>query len=749
MRTFSRRGSETILLAVVAIISVVPLRYVAESRIWFSAEMGTLAVTLLAASVVEAIAQRTNRLLIAKVLLTTILVTTPTAFAIAARSCGAMIAFEMSVLTTFGAVAVAMAVNARTNRMRSLALIMSGFLLLFSASISDDAYAVALPLLWMLGCVWHLIANRWERLDLAMPESVTRTWSMRPGVMVVALLVLGSGSYAAMGRFQTVNRLSSNVVPTSGGSDWSDPAARGGVGTGDAAIAAKDHAESFGAVDSDIFLESNESTLFDMFNDTIGETKKVKNKWERRQSMGSENLNTPHQRTSSSDQVGGSFSTERSPPKTHRHLEDAKTTSVIQWDGPTGIRLAMQRYDTFDGQSWSQSANLKNDKLLRIEIDGSAWFFDPVVRSTLLHQPEATSVGLLKVIRLASPRIPVPMLTAGIHIQKVDQPDFFGLTEDGSFFMPGREKVPPLTVVHVASVNLMEDEIRDSLALHRPSGNIDKRLEDERLRSYVTQWTAGIDHPHEKLRAIVAHLRTEFQLQREGETTATSLSEFLRSRRGGDHLFATTAALMAKQIGLPSRLVTGFYVRPDAVDIAAGHADVLPRDVHVWAEVQMHDGRWFEIEPTPGYLEPNFRPSWRLFASRLAAAYWPVTACVALALFTLYLSRRIWGDWLLAIIWCPARWLQPRKRIRLAIRIIETRARLAGQYRPVGKSQRAWLEQMAGDDTNIALAARQFSDMADALYFGHGQQMADHSATRLVDLLRVRTIFALTKETTS
>ena len=75
------------------------------------------------------------------------------------------------------------------------------------------------------------------------------------------------GGLLVRDRFGQSDRLAFGFMPTSGGSKWSDPAARSGIGTGDAAIAAKDHAESFGAVESEIFLESTESTLFDMFND--------------------------------------------------------------------------------------------------------------------------------------------------------------------------------------------------------------------------------------------------------------------------------------------------------------------------------------------------------------------------------------------------------------------------------------------------------------------------------------------------
>ncbi|MDV6030711.1 MAG: transglutaminase domain-containing protein [Phycisphaera sp. RhM] len=743
MPIWSRRRVETILLAALAIASVIPLRYFVESRGWFLGEIAVLCTAFVVAEFAKSTTGQSKRVKQATALATLLVWMSPILFALFARAFGSPIALEMSALTTFGAISLAVAVAATTQRTQSLSLVISGFLVLFSASISDSPHAVVLPIVWMLGCIWHLIANHWERLGLAMPDSVERNWTLRPSLLIVTVAVLAGGAYTVKDRATSSERFANGFMPTSGGSGWSDPAARSGVGTGDAAIAAKDHAESFGAVDSDIFLESTESTLFDMANDMLGDPKK-KTKWERRQAMGNDNTISMHEQASKSEQGGGTFSIERIPPKKHRHFENTKDASVVQWDGPTGIRLALHRYDQFNGKDWIQSANPKTDSLTRIDLDGAPWFFDPMMRNTLNDSSGAISVGLLKVIRLDSQRLPVPMLTAGIHIKELDRQDFFGIAEDGSFLMPGREKVPPLTVVHVASVGLTEDQIRETLRVD-PADD-EKGDRKDLLNQYVYHWTKDLDAPYEKLQSIVAQLRTKFTFDRAGQSAATTLDEFLRSRRGGDHLFATTAALMAREIGLSSRLVTGFYVRPDSLDRMAGHASVLPQDVHVWAEVRLRDGRWFEIEPTPSYEQPRYQPSWRLLARRFLVAHRTSMAGGLLGLSVVFFTRSLWIDWLLTVVWKLARWLRPRRRICFAIRIIETRATIAGYRRPAGQSQRVWLEKLTAADPRRAEAAQRFADAADALIFGDSQVQSYRGATELVDLLPVRTITALTKE---
>ncbi len=755
MQTWSRRRIETIVLALLGILAVIPFRFKPEPRAWFLTEMSCVCLWFGIAVLIQTWAARSRQTRLAMTTCIGCLCATPIAFAILARAFGAPIPFEMSALTTFGAASLGLSVADSTRRIWALSLVTSGFLVLFCAAISDAQYAVALPLLWMLICVWHLVANRWERLDLAMPDSVERTWSLRPRIIIIALIVLVIGAYAIKGRTPRSTPFQFGFMPTSGGTSWSDPAARSGVGTGDEAIAAKDHAESFGAVDSDIFLESTESTLFDMFSDSLGPPKKKKNVSERRQGMSNENVIPMHEKAARTDQGAGSFSTERLPAKKHTHAESVRSTDVVQWDGPTGIRLAMHRYDTFDGHEWSQSANLSQATLTRIDIREAPWFFDPASRDSFLSDPNAISVGLLKIIGLDSQRLPVPMLTSGIHIKKIDRQDFFAIDDDGCFFMPGRVKVPPLTVIHVANARLSEDEIREhlhvksELAAATPhTAGLD--LATTKMIDDLVQ-SAGVRNlkPTDKLASCISLLRARFTFDRNAHHSATNLKEFLESRQGGDHLFATTAALMAQTLGFPSRLVTGFYVRPDAYEITAGHACVQPDDVHVWAEVKLDDGRWFEIEPTPGYQPPHYQPSWGLMARKFAATHWQKMVTFALILLFIYFSRRLWADILLTTIWYSSGWLRPRQRTRLAVGIIEARARVAGRARPLGKSQRAWLEELVRPDSNVSTAAKRFADSADSMFFGNANDLAHKDALQLVTLLRVRTIMSLNHKTTT
>ena len=720
-----RKTTEATLLAAISLVAVGCVRYPTETTKWFVVEMALVALS----GVLAIVAQRKGMSRV-RIGFITLLVATPVVSALLARWFGTPIAIELTGLTLLGVVSLAMAGGSK--RPRAMALVAAGFLTLFATVINDDYKGVVVAIAWMSVCVWHLVANHWEQVDLCAVENVSRGGGVRPLTVIAAVVLLLVGGWAAKDRFGDSNRFSFGFMPTSGGSEWSDPAALRGVGTGDAAIAGVDKAESFGAVESDLFLESTDSTLFDMFSDSIGQPKK-KNIWERRQGMTSENVLEAHGHTAKSEKGGNSFSTDRMPPERHLHLKDSVQNAVVQWAGPSGIRLAMNRFDTYDGVEWTNDAFHRNERLTRKPIGDEVWFFDPkTIQNVFGEKRGSIRHGMLKVIRMDSIRLPVPMMTNGVHIKDIDRQDFYAIHDDGSWFMPGRVRVPALTVLHIASSQIMEDELIAKLktGLARPTGV------STQLSELVEEWTRDEKTSYGKLRAIVDHLRDEFTFDRSVETEdEMPVDDFLTKRRGGDHLFATTATLMAREIGLQSRLVNGFYVRPSAIEIAAGHSNVLPTDVHVWAEVQLSDGQWVEIEPTPGFREPSYRPSLWLTSKRFAAANWPWGLGLIIASGILFRTRLVWIEWLIRLSWWLSLPLGQRRRLSFAMWIIEFRAWLLRRGRPKASPPRDWLldDLLLRADVAVREQSETFCDLADRVCFGHADQSPQTSQRNVMD----------------
>ena len=84
-----------------------------------------------------------------------------------------------------------------------------------------------------------------------------------------------------------------------------------------------------------------------------------------------------------------------------------------------------------------------------------------------------------------------------------------------------------------------------------------------------------------------------------------AMSTFLDKRRGFCQHFAATMAIMARELGIPSRVAVGF-LQPERRD---GDAWVLTsHDVHSWPELYFTGVGWVRFEPTPGRGAPI--PAW-------------------------------------------------------------------------------------------------------------------------------------------
>lgn len=670
---------------------------------------------------------------------------------------GQPVANEMEMLSLFGCVALALAIVPQERKYVSLSLVASGFLALFSTSISDRPGSIVFAVIWLAGCVWHLVANHWERLELCSAQSVGRITTVRPLSVVLTITLFLLGGWFAKNRFASPNPFDFGIMPTSGGSDRSDPSARDGVGSGDMVIAATHNPQSFGAVDTDVFLESTESTLFDMFNDAVGEPKK-KNKVERRQAVNTDKFIESHQKMSSSEKGGNSFSVDRrAPTKLTKKLEDRPENAAIQWIGPTGIRLGLERFDFYDGSEWQQNGDFQIRKLGKLTTNEQAWFFTSD-SFTRLQDGEKAS-GAVKTIRLQSNRLPAPMLTAAVHIKDIDRADFFGIAPDGSWWMPGREKIPPLTVVHFTSTTITEDELvgltnasaanvaTKKKASSKSSFQVLSPTTQDRIDTLLQTWVDKNASPYQQLLSIVERFRTEFTFDRsfapEGDDP---IGQFLEQRRGGDHLFATATCLFAERIGLQARLATGFYVRPTAMDLVANHTNVLPEDIHVWPEIYLDGDRWFEVEPTPSFAPPIYQPSLWLMTRRFATSYWPHAAAILCFIGLAYWSRMLWISAMLNGLWLLSAPFSPRRRMVLAVWIVERRFQLLGRKRPVGRPPRDWLlglAESAPASMGLTRLTAQFLDLADRFCFGvssatNSKQEDVRTINQFVNTMQVR-----------
>jgi transglutaminase-like putative cysteine protease len=242
----------------------------------------------------------------------------------------------------------------------------------------------------------------------------------------------------------------------------------------------------------------------------------------------------------------------------------------------------------------------------------------------------------------------------------------------------------------------------------------------------VDSWVAGRPRGWEQIDALVQGLRGHARLDPDA-TVPSGESDpvgyfLLKSRRGPDYLFASSAAVLLRRLNYPSRLAGGFYVRPDDYRLLSGTTPVRARDVHYWTQVQTANGVWVNLEPTPGYEPARPAPSAGEQAARLAGTAWDITrrcwpallAVGAVAAAGFVFRRRLAER--LATLWWRLRAAQPPDRLVPATwRLLDRRARAAGVGRRPGTTLTAWSAAVGAAAPALGRHLAELAEVADRL----------------------------------
>ena len=68
---------------------------------------------------------------------------------------------------------------------------------------------------------------------------------------------------------------------------------------------------------------------------------------------------------------------------------------------------------------------------------------------------------------------------------------------------------------------------------------------------------------------------------------------------GDDEQYASAMALICRQLGMPARVVMGFYPDPKSPQNGGGDIQIKGKDVHAWVEVNFDRVGWVPFDPTP------------------------------------------------------------------------------------------------------------------------------------------------------
>ena len=664
--------------------------------------------------------------------------------------------WEVLVLIAFANLTAGLSVLSRFHRFQNLTAIFGGAAVFVVISMAESGrqanwlftlLAVGFGLL----VLWWSMSNYWQRLEQKFADQNTSQLPVRAIVFMISLMVVGllAGVIAIVA--STTNWQLPGISWFSGGEGLSDEFARDGVGQGDGIRGATEQAHTFGPVDSDVYLESNQPTFFDINSDFYGHPQRIRKS--RAIALEGE-MRTSENRVSRNQRAGSEFSVARKPRVSAGGFQDQLLSEVLFYlKGPRPQLLATETYNRLEDGIWFHQdpspadekvwyPNVPNDQVYRFAVlePGFDRPWMRVSRSSDSLIFGGWDYSAVKIINLQTLRFPSPPMLEHFFIDKVDRPDFFIIGTDGIAQLNNQDSyLPPDTVIQQVHprINLFRLQTNPALAEQQLASRLSEMkvfLEHAATSKSVIQlaqsWTANCSAQWDKVQRVVEHLRRDFRhdphvLLPEGMEDAAQF--LIENGSGTDYMFATAAALMFRSQGIPSRIVQGFLANPDRFDPQTGHTAVIGEDLHVWVEVSLDGVSWIPVEPTPGFPTPRYHLTLIQQATLLfyqTVAWVKQNPLLAILIVALLASLAYHYRWVLSG-WHTLRWrlgslLFPQRIVLNSANLIDRRGRLAGLPRPRSMTRAGFGQHLASltdiDDADNEHLRRYTSILNQQLY---------------------------------
>lgn len=639
----------------------------------------------------------------------------------------------------------------------ALAGLASLFVVLFAVLRTPTALAYALAAGYVLLGLWWLARTSWAELEGRFAPSGAiqgKRWRATRGPSWWVFAGCGLAVLCCGLAFREATSTTSlwGFMPSSGGQlDYSE-VANGGIGDGDQLVAAQQNPSSVGPIETDLFIESKQASLFDVFNE-LGELPLGHRKSSRAIALAPDRLIHHHlKKLTVNEQAGREFSTVRNKPQTQRQGEQRTSDALMYVTGRVPLHLAVRRYDTWDGRNLSFRYPKPPAAFKLSDPDGAGdrWAIVSYLRPAWFGPEEEHE---LRIIHLKSDRLPSPGLVTAARIDELNSADLFRWSADASLRMDV-EAIPPLSTIHLKSQCGSTDWSGLDLATHAPA----TAEPFPKIAALARSWVEGVPAGCQQVEALCERLKKHCVLDPEAvvpSKTKDTLEHFLtQSRRGPSYLFAASAAVMLRSLGYESRVVSGFYADPKRYDPVSKRTPVLAEDLHFWVEIKSTSGfvflrngdripgTWLPVEPSPGHTLLGPQPGWRqrVVMAAHAALHWALQNAWLIALsaatLTVLMSLRTpAADLLLTAVWEFARrGGSERSHVLWTLWLIEWRASLRRRARPKGEPLGAWLLRGAPEG-GAASPSEEFVKLAQWALYG-GRTVRPTTGDRLAVLCR-------------
>ncbi|WP_022850562.1 transglutaminaseTgpA domain-containing protein [Limisalsivibrio acetivorans] len=208
-------------------------------------------------------------------------------------------------------------------------------------------------------------------------------------------------------------------------------------------------------------------------------------------------------------------------------------------------------------------------------------------------------------------RSPKRVVEQKVYLEPYGERYLFGLDRPYTMVIAHRNRSHDLTFINRREITRrIEYDVFSSLDKYLPDENIDNErytaLPDtlsEDVRTFARKAAGGRNGEE-----LIKHVQSYFI--RNGYEYATrdlpsgynALSSFIfDAKRGNCEFYASTAGLILRNAGVPTRLVGGY--RGGTYNEAAGYYIVPQKNAHVWVEAYVKGKGWLRIDPTPASSE--------------------------------------------------------------------------------------------------------------------------------------------------
>ena len=285
-------------------------------------------------------------------------------------------------------------------------------------------------------------------------------------------------------------------------------------------------------------------------------------------------------------------------------LRRGRNRPVIRYDGPPTY-LRMVALDVFTGNTWRPS-ELKVPKEQNVEdgLPATAGLDTAIVRERNRYT--------IEVLDLEDQWLPLPYPAERVDI---DGRWVYDMSTFNVFSVNSSTRGLTYDVTHLR-ITPTPAQLR---AAREPPDSVSRYLElplgiPSVVERVAEQIVGNATNDYDRAMALQSWLRDPAEFAYDTDVAdsvgdangARAVAAFLDTRRGYCVHFASTMAVMARQLGIPARVAVGFT--PGTRD-SQGRFVVSLHDLHAWPELYFQGAGWVAFEPTPG-VRTGDPPPW-------------------------------------------------------------------------------------------------------------------------------------------